>query len=246
MKLTPPSKKLSFLVYENSESPKYFELKKSYFKFILMGLPSISFISIIALIFCGIYFKQIREMASRKEPAIIQEMRLERDALSLRLNESETLSASLQNKLAAGTSGKVTNISTLDLFRKTPGMIDLSVAAKFTVEKLDVVPIGNKIQLYFELVNQTNDNSKIAGYLFVIMKDKDEFLFYPKSSTIEDDLQISFNRGESFAMSRLRKVENAIFLAPKKSTTLYFKIIIFSRTGDLLYKSLMKKQWNIL
>jgi hypothetical protein len=246
MKLTTPSKKLSFLVYENSESPKYFELKKSYFKFILMGLPSISFISIIALIFCGIYFKQIREMARRKEPAIIEKLRSERDGLAVKLKESNGLNINLQNKLASTTvTSSTVDISTLDLFKKTTGMTDLSASAKFTVERLDVIPQGNKIQLYFELVNQTKDSSKIAGYIFVVMKNKDQFLFYPKSATIEDDLQIAFNRGESFAMSRLRKVDKAIFPAPKKSTTLYFKILIFSRTGDLLYKSMMKKNWKI-
>ncbi|MBT7610119.1 MAG: hypothetical protein HN576_10200 [Bacteriovoracaceae bacterium] len=248
MKLTTPSKKLSFLVYENSESPKYFELKKSYLKFILMGLPSISFISIMALIFCGIYFKQIREMARRKKPAIIEELRIERDGLALKLKESHILNTKLQHKLtssAATSAGPGINISTLNLFKKTAGMTDLSAAAKFTVEKIDVIPSGNKIQLYFELVNQTKDNSKIAGYVFVLMKNKGQFFFYPESSTIEDDLQITFNRGESFAMSRLRKVDKAVFPAPKESTTLYFKILIFSRTGDLLYKSTMEKNWKI-
>jgi hypothetical protein len=244
MKLTPPSKKLSFLVYENSESPKYFELKKSYFKFILMGLPSISFVSIVALVFCAIYFKQIREMARRKEPAIIKELRSERNSLALKLDVSEKLSITLQDKLANST-GSVASISTLDLFKKSRGMKDLSSTAKFTVEKTDVISMGNKIQLYFELVNQTKDNSKITGYVFVIMKYNDKFVFYPKTATLEDNLLITFNRGESFAMSRLRKVENAIFDSPKQNTILYFKILIFSRTGDLLYKSMLKKNWKI-
>ena len=124
-------------------------------------------------------------------------------------------------------------------------MKDLSSTAKFTVEKTDVISMGNKIQLYFELVNQTKDNSKITGYVFVIMKYNDKFVFYPKTATLEDNLLITFNRGESFAMSRLRKVENAIFDSPKQNTILYFKILIFSRTGDLLYKSMLKKNWKI-
>ena len=184
-------------------------------------------------------------MARRKEPAIIKELKAERNGLAVKLEESETLNVTLQEKMANST-GSSTSIATLELFKKTLGMKDLSAATKFTVEKTEIIPIGNKIQLYFELVNQTKDNSKIAGYVFVVMKNEDKFSFYPKSATIEDDLLITFNRGESFAMSRLRKVENAVFDAPKKNTTLYFKILIFSRTGDLIYKSMLKKNWKIL
>ena len=244
MKLTVPSKKLGFLVYENSESPKYFELKKSYFKFLLMGLPTLSFISVIALILCGLYFKQIREMARRKEPAIIKELRDERDQLSFKLKESENLSLTLQNKLASGAPSD-NQISTLDLFKMTPGMQDLSAEALFTVENIEAYPVGNKLQFQFNIVNQTKENKKIAGYIFVMMKEGDLIRFYPQGSTMEDNFQVSFNRGESFATSRFRPVQNIFFPAPKKNGNLLFKIIIFSRTGDLLYKSIMKKNWKI-
>ena len=155
--MTAPSKKLGLLVYENGQGHKYFELKKSYFKFLLFGLPGLSFISIIALIFCGLYFKQIQEMARRKEPAIIKNLKSEREQLSIKLKESEDLNLRLQSKLALGSSSSESKISTLNLFKKTPGIQDLSASALFTVENIEAYPVGDKIQFQFNIVNQTKD-----------------------------------------------------------------------------------------
>ncbi len=246
MKLSSqPSRKLGFLVYEGQQDPKYFEIKKSYFKFLLMGLPSLSFISIIALVLCGIYFKQIEEMAKRKEPAIIKDLKTKNLKLATLFQESKQLSEELQKKLVLGKTNISSEIATLDLFKAIPGMQDLSAKALFTVENIEAYPNGNKIQFQFNIVNQTKENKKIAGYIFVIMKNQGQFFFYPQSAIAQDSLQIAFNRGESFATSRFRPVNNIFFPLPKKDTSLLFKIIIFSRSGDLLYKNIMKKNWKI-
>ena len=68
------SKKISFVLYEDEISPRFYEINKNFAKLILFGLPTLTLIVILLLTGVGVYFKQIQTMAQRKEPKIIREL----------------------------------------------------------------------------------------------------------------------------------------------------------------------------
>ncbi|MCO4793122.1 MAG: hypothetical protein KC493_05400 [Bacteriovoracaceae bacterium] len=237
------SKKLGLLVYEADNAPRYYEIKKGLLKFVLYGLPVISIFLLVLVLSGSVYFNQISEMAKRKEPAIIKELRDNSLTLEKKLTETSQLVSTLQNKLSAGhVSGEKLD-STMGLFLPTPGMQDKTKFPNLALEGIEALMSGDKIQLKFNIINQTKDNMKLAGYIFVLMKNSGRISFFPEASLEENEFKIKFNSGESFATQRFRPVDNVFFPYIKGNSKDYlFKILIFSRTGDLLYKQLVTKQ----
>ncbi|WP_372651482.1 hypothetical protein, partial [Halobacteriovorax sp.] len=67
--------KMSFLIYDDKKGPVFLNTNRFALKFTLYVLPIITIISILVIIGGSVYFKQIREMARRKEPAVIKELK---------------------------------------------------------------------------------------------------------------------------------------------------------------------------
>lgn len=237
--------KLSFILYEENNAPKYFEVKKSFLKFILVGLPIVALASLAVVAIGTVYFKQIKTMAERKEPKIIAELRTENETLKAKQEELVLLTKELENRLAAPASGdEVSGLASLSLFQAAQGQKDLTQKPLLTIENVRAELGKDNILFSFRLVNQTIDNNKLAGFVFVMMRVGETIYFYPADSIPENDMKLSFNRGEPFATSRFRPVE-ATFPKPAKSTQALFKILIFSRTGDLIHKKIISRNIEI-
>jgi hypothetical protein len=234
MKSNTQADKLSVILYEGQKAPRYFEFSKSFFRFLLFSIPTISIICLLLVGAGAIYFKQIRIMAERKEPAIIKKLNLKNELLIQREQELLKLNQALEKKLTLPVEGG-TGLATLQTFNSTPGQADRTQQPVFNIEKLEASTEGENLRLNFNVVNITKDSEKLAGYIFVIMKSKDSLVYYPQGSFDTDRMKINFNRGESFATRRFRST-TIRFPMPKSSDNLLFKIIIFSRTGDLIHK----------
>ncbi len=234
MKTNNQTDKLSLILYEGQKAPRYFELRKSFFKFLLFSIPTTSIVCLILVGVGAVYFKQIRIMAERKEPAIIKKFKEKNRNLILREKELLKLNMALETKLTQPVKGGA-GLAELQTFNSTPGQADKTQQPVFSIEKLETISEGQNLRLNFNVVNITPDSSKLAGYIFVLMKAKDSLSFYPQGSFDTDAMTINFNRGESFATRRFRST-TARFPLPKITDNLLFKIIIFSRTGDLIHK----------
>lgn len=243
METRTSSKKLGFLVYEAENAPRYYEIKKSLLKFILYGLPLVTMVLLGIVLLGSIYFEQISERAKRKEPAIIKELRETVSGLETRLAETQVLTKDLEERLAKGDTSSDVIKSTMGLFLPVPGMQDLTRTPNLAIENIDPILSGDRIQMKFNIINQTKNNEKIAGYIFVLMKQGDKIYFFPENSLQQNEFKVRFNSGESFATQRFRPVDNVYFpYNPSLGTDYLFKILIFSRTGDLLYKQLINKK----
>lgn len=243
MQVKAEKNKISFILYEGSQAPKYFEISKSMLKFIVFGLPFITLIAISLLAAGGIYFKQIKTMAERKEPEIIQLLKLEKLALEKKEEDALKMNEELIAKLSSTTAPSV-GLTGLNIFSATAGSLDKTQTPVFEIQEDEVLPAANKIHFRFNVVNLTKDNSKLAGYIFVLMKHQDSLHLYPKGSIPTDQFEVKYSKGESFATRRFRSTE-AIFPKPKTSGVALFKVIIFSRSGDLLHKKIISKKINI-
>jgi hypothetical protein len=238
---TDRKRKLSFILYDSFSSPKYFEIKKSFFKFLIIVLPTLTLASISIVILGLVYFKNIVAITEQKEPALISELKIEKEKLAQNLAEYLKDYKLFQGKL---TSTKQPNINTLSFFKKTLGQVDLTQEPTLAIDQIRITSDNNQLHFQFNIVNLTKDKSKLRGIIFVIMKDgNNKFSIYPQNSIEDNEMQINFNLGENFTTSRFRPVD-APFELPSAKSNLLFKVIIFSRTGDLIHKQLISENYN--
>jgi hypothetical protein len=230
-------KNISMIVYQKNDRPKYYELNKRQLRFMLTALPIITVLCVLALSAGVIYFKQIRLAAQKREPVIIQELRSQLSELKEESQETFKLNKRLESKLAQTEVGEA-SVSPLTLFKLTPGQQDLSNSPIISVEDFEVLLQGPKdVKLKFNLINLEDDGTRQSGYIFILMMTGNTYTFYPKDALIPGETRLTFNKGEYFSAARFRPVEAELNLPENKGPAL-FKVLIFSRLGDLLTKKI--------
>lgn len=232
------AKKLSFVLYEDKFPPRYYTIRKGFLRFLLFGLPTVTMVCLILVAAGGIYFKQIQRLAERKEPAIIKKLKEEKSELMKSTQEIRQDRDRLQRKLSQGVKSE-SGLSFLALFKQSAGRNDLSASPEIQLEEIEVVSTEDKINLSFKIVNMTKNESRLTGYLFLVMQVGDTMQVWPSGVFDNEAMQISYGNGEFFATSRFRPVKAAFNRAPGSNAL--FKIVIFSRTGDLVFKQLVSK-----
>lgn len=231
------SKKLSIILYQDGDKPKYFELNKTQMKTLLVGLPLITALSLGLLILGALSLKTLRVQAERKEPAIIQDLRTQLTDLQKSSEDVFKLNEELVEKLGQSSGDISGSPLPLTLFRVTPGQQDLSQTPTLNVEDFEFNIQQEEIQIKFNLVNQDPDGPRQTGTIFIIMMTGNTYTFYPQDALSADETKLVFNKGEFFSASRFRPVEARMVLPPRIGPAL-FKVLIFSRTGDLVTKKI--------
>ncbi|MEC7275897.1 MAG: hypothetical protein VXV96_06220 [Bdellovibrionota bacterium] len=232
------SKKLSFVLYEENNPPRYYHINKAFLRFVIYGLPSAALICIVLLATGGVYFEQIQRLAQRKEPAIIKKLKDEKDQLIKANLVIQKERDQLEKKLSEGVDTS-SGLGFLALFKQSSGRVDKSTSPEMQLEEIEVVKGTNKVNLDFKIINMTKDDSRLTGYLFVIMQIGNQIEVWPKGVVENESMQIAYGNGEFFATSRFRPVRAAFNL--KEGNQVLFKVVIFSRTGDLIFKQLISK-----
>lgn len=234
--------KLSLVIYEHDQRPRFFELSKSTFRTLLLGLPLITLVAVIALGSVLIYFREIRAVAMRKEPQIIQALKDETLRLEAREQELLVTNKELELKLATTDVDSEGLSATLGLFKLTPGIEDLSANPILGIEDVTVKSLNDKVILNFNLVNLLSETDRQVGYIFALLISGNKVHVYPEDAFNESDPLISFNKGEYFATARFRPVE-AQFSNTSIGNKGLVKVLLFSRTGDLLAKKTQNYQF---
>lgn len=237
------AQKLSFVLYEKNLPPRFYEVKKSTFRFYFVYFPVLTGILLVCLLGVIIYFKQIRSYIKLKEPAIIGSLKTENAKIKKSYKDLRTQVVQLEQKLAKS-SISTPELNPLTLFSMSSAQIDKTSEGLFEIEASEFMTTKDKLHFKFNLVNKTPQNKKLAGYVFVAMKKQSQIAVYPENSFAIDEFRIPFNSGESFATSRFRPVD-AHFEKPKTSGEALFMLIVYSRTGDLLLKKIIKKNLEL-
>ncbi|MEK6625358.1 MAG: hypothetical protein AABY86_10340 [Bdellovibrionota bacterium] len=240
------SSKYSFLLYEKKAPPRYFEIQKSTLRLLFFILPLIfSLLSGLSYYSLRKYFK-IRHQEHQIVPSVVDQFNAERSSLQSEIKDLHGLNQELQAKLTSPqmtppASEGALNSNVFDIFTQIHGMKDLSNTNIFTIEDPEVIFIKEQLHFRFNIVNQTKENLKYSGHVFVIFKDENAYHVYPSESMTADNFKIQFNQGESFATTLFRPVE-ATFKAPPQGEQGNFNVFIFSRTGDLVHKQTFIKK----
>lgn len=133
-------------------------------------------------------------------------------------------------------SGTINSIglSTLSLFKPIQGQKDRTRPAVLNLSGFKAEIGRDNVNLKFNIIPATTDDSKISGHIIVLMKNELAIQAYPLQALGGNDFQINYSAGEPFATQRFRPVD-AGFVKPKKSGNYSFTVFIFSRTGDLIH-----------
>ncbi len=232
-------KNLTFVLYEDQAPPRYFELKKIWVKLFVYVLPILTISALISLFFVGLYFKEIKMAAKRKEPAVINLLKKEKAELKLSMSNIEALNLDLEKRLAQGATGIKALESDQILFAPAPGQKDITHTRRLSIEKVKISQNASELRINYDLVNTSEPHEKVAGYIFALLKTQNQLHVWPKSALDGEKLNIAFNTGEIFATSRFRSGVIS-FNIPKSSKSYIIKFLIFSRSGDLMAKRLIK------
>ena len=227
---------LSLILYSQKTGPRYFEINKTFSKFFFLILPLVTLVSLCMMLLGIAYFKQLKLMFTRQESETISSLKKEKVFIQAQLSELQQINKNIEEKLSS-TSVDSDKSGRFSIFKIPKGQKNLMQKSYLSVDKVQVVNRDNNIHLQFGIVNQTRNNQRLSGFIFVIMKVGHSYSIWSRKQSSSDEIQYVFSDGESFSMSNFRPVD-AVFPRPKDNVTPLFQIVIFSRTGDLFYQQL--------
>lgn len=259
----PDPKSVSIIYHQKSDSPKYFEIKKSKIYLLLIGLPTITLISlvlgVIGLVHTSPFHlvQNVRE-SSRAQEALNarQELIEENSELKAEVEKlkaealatppqtaGETATATGETKCPAPVACPATGpsltantigLSTLSFFKPIQGQKDRTRPAQINLSGFKTVTGKDTLNLQFNIIPAVSNDAKISGHIIVLMKTEQTVQVYPAAALFGADNQINYSSGETFATQRFRPVD-AVFNKPRRAGNAVFTIFIFSRTGDLIH-----------
>ncbi len=256
--------KFSFIIYEGKRVPKYMQINPSTLKMVSFGAPFIVLLSLLALTSVFFYMDVLKSNAGKEQPSLINELTIKNNELEQSLAEKLELINELQQKQASlpssttATATAPTTIATtpdqspttsasnnhLGIFKTMLNVKDLSSNPQFNIEQITAFSDQKNLRVRFNIVN-SNQNEKRSGHVWVFVRHGDEYQIYPAQNAGQEEFQFKYFDGEPFSTSRFRPVD-ATFRLPQKATdNILIKILIFNRSGDLIYQQVANKTLGI-
>lgn len=235
------SNNLSFILYEKKHPPKYFQVNRSFFRFLIIGLPLLAFISVMILIGGALYLKKMKMEETALKPQTLHELKQENQQLLKRQRKLNLLNIQLQKKLNISQFPKKEGTVPEDNFSPSS-----SLSSFLDLRKDRLFINDQEVVFQFNMVNKIKDKVQIKGYFSVMMKQKNLFSFYPNYS-INEDFQSTYDLGETFSFSRLRPVKARFPLSmplEKGGGEILFKVLIHSKNGELLHRQVFRKHYQ--
>ena len=222
----------SLILYSQKTGPRYFEIHKFFPRFFFLILPMIT-IGCICIILLGIlYFKQLNIILAREETESFSSLKRENALIRAQLVDLQKINKDINEKLITPSESEQTD--GLSIFRKPINQKDLTQRNLLSLEGSRLIENSDNLRLQFRIVNNAQNNIRLSGFLFVIMKSNNSYTIWPKQKGSSNEIYYNFNEGEFFSTARFRPV-NIVFPFPQGTEKPLFQAIIFSRIGDIFY-----------
>lgn len=228
-----PSKDLTLIVYNTPKPPRYIKINKSLVKSLLFLIPFMVLVSISFSLLTSVYMKRKLEIAQSTEPKKITNLKIQKQELEAKISSLQKSNNELTKKISQGSMSLGSAAAGLALFNTPLGFEDLRDQAQAKVENFSNQISNDKVIFKFDLINNLQDENKLAGYITVIQYHSYGISIYPSVTLTNQNSLLSYSKGESFYVSRFRPVISE-FSTPRNSASVWYKIYIFSRTGNLL------------
>ncbi|MBY0515771.1 MAG: hypothetical protein K2P81_02605 [Bacteriovoracaceae bacterium] len=224
------------ILHDHPEPPRLLVIPKKKLKRFLIVVPIL-----IAIVFCIMaIFIWINlpttpfKMSIPKLPTVTKLDDTKVQELEAEIKSLKDAQQSMQTKLAQSTVNDVE--IWLGPVKKPYALQDLTAKNVLKLESITLESEATKRVLRFNLINNGPESERVTGHIFVFQIDSRGQTPYP-AMTKEEWLQgIRYNKGESFAVSRLRPVEAPF---PPADSDAKFLVLIFNREGDLLVRQEM-------
>ena len=226
---------LTIVVYRNQDSPKCFRIRNSAIKFNLLFIPFISFVFVVCGMLAFSFAKKVLFEQSENEPALVAKFRQEKEQLENNILELEKNNKLILEKLK---NKKVEATGFANFFAPIRGQEDLTNEGIVSVEDFRVkLKRQGEISVHFNMANPGLKNNRISGHVILVLRNAEGLRFFPKHLSPEEESFYPFHAGETFTFSNLRPVTASFQIEDLESASL--DLYIFSRSGDLYYKSHM-------
>ena len=160
------SNEVSCILYDGNRPPRYFKFKKRFIHLFFYGLPFATFLSLLILVATAIYFKQIQRLSQKRVPEITNLLQKEKTELTNSLEKLKQEKLQLIQKM----NEPIQEVSKLSLFKDSLGRKDLSSSPELDINTLKIKTDGETKKFSFNIVNQTENQVRLSGYIFVILK----------------------------------------------------------------------------
>jgi hypothetical protein len=228
-----PTKDLTLIVYNTPKPPKYIKINKGLVKSLLFIIPFMVIVSVAFSLFTSFYMKRKLEAAQSQEPKKITALKHQAAKLSAQIDSLQKSNQELTEKISTGSAATGVAASQLALFNTPLGFEDLRDKNFAKIDNFSNQMINGKVTFKFDLINNQQNSKKLSGYITIVQYHSYGISLYPNISLNNKTPLIQYNKGESFHVSRFRPVI-AEFSVPQNSASVWYKIFIFSRTGNLL------------
>ncbi len=243
----PGKEKFTFVFHRDNTAPKYFEIERKRLIAYLVAIPSGFIILFIAILVFTFFTREASRIAQQLPTSSLsinkdssssgdtEKLVKEKEVLEKEYQELKKANEALVEKLSSVSGKTAMPLQDLSFFTLIPDQKDNSATPIMSVNEIKITEENDELHFHANLLNTSSENSKISGHLFVIMKAENSFWFYPNEVLSKEKTSIHFNNGETVLFARLRPVD-ANFPKPAQGSKAFFKLLLFSRTGDLLHK----------
>ncbi len=232
---------MSIVVYRERKNPQMFYIAPTLPIFFLVIMPTVGLVSLFLLLAGVRYFHTLRNEIISMVPEQVSRLQHEKKELQESFDHSQQLNIQLQKKISSTSQSSDQVI--FPLFKIPLAHKDLSLTNVVSFEGFEITTKSGIAKLNFRIVNTSEGAQKIAGRIFVLLQQLNKITVHPPNSMANEQQQIYYTSGESFAATRFRPVEIRMPIKQLVSN-LKFTILIFSRTGDLISKKEFVHQYG--
>lgn len=221
---------VAIVVYDAPLPPKYFRIKKSFIKTILITAPLLTILLVTTLFIWGLG-ERLQTTPVPHLPVVISESDKKITTLEKELKELHQTNEELLVKLASTPTPLSSEDPYLMMIKKPYGMQNLIEKKRIGLDHIKFSQT-NKLELSFQLVSRAPE-SKVSGHILVFMVSDSGVMAYPAEANKQLAQGLKYSIGESFSVSRIRPTK-AEFNRLASNEPVKFVIYIFTREGDLL------------
>lgn len=224
------SNELHLILHDHPEPPRLLVIPKARLKRFLILVPLIVIIMGASLILT-IMWSRTKNIQVQMPSLPVVENSTKVNELQAELKALQTAQKALQLKLS--TQGVPEIDIWLGPVKKPYALQDLTSKKLLKIESINLEDGASKRVLRFNLINTGIEQERITGHVFVFQIDSRGLSPYPAMTQQEWLEGIRYNKGESFAVARLRPVEAPF---PPADAEARFLVVVFNREGDLLIR----------
>ena len=234
--LSKQNPKITFVIYQDQKISRAFEFEKKKLRLIIILTPTL----ILGGLFCSILLLSLNYRKARikkQDDTFFTHKGVgamgERKKLESELEKANTLNKKYKETIIAM---EKRESQLIPLFHVPKEYEDFTDQKLLKVTNINIKFRHQKIYFDFDIINEKRDRTKLEGHILIAMLTPSQIFLYPPAKTpFTEGAIASFDQGETFTISRFRRVQASFSTSLPFNSSASFRIYIFSNTGNIIY-----------